>query len=52
MHNDLYLAVITKHGAVFLVPRLGNPVLIKANGADVAIGPSIYITFHPLIVIK
>jgi hypothetical protein len=52
MYNDLYLALVTKHGAVFIVPRLGNPVLIKASGSDVNIGPALYITIHPLIVIK
>lgn len=52
MHNDLYLVGITKHGAMFVVSRLGNPILIQATGNEMSIGPAIFITFHPLIVIK
>lgn len=52
MYNDLYLVGITKHGAIFVVSRLGNPILIQAVGNDINIGPAIYITLHPLIVVK
>jgi hypothetical protein len=52
MYNDLYLVGITKHGALFVITRLGNPILIHATGTEMSIGPALYITLHPLIVIK
>jgi hypothetical protein len=52
MHNDLYLAGITKHGAVFLVSRLGHPLLVHAVGKEINMGPALYLTIHPLIIIR
>jgi len=52
MHNDLYLAGITKHGAVFLISRLGHPMLIHATGKEINMGPALYLTLHPLIIVR
>jgi hypothetical protein len=52
MFNDLYLAGITKHGAIFLVSRLGQPLLIHALGNEINIGPALFLTIHPLIVFR
>lgn len=52
MFNDLYLAGITKHGAIFLVSRLGQPLLIHAIGKEINMGPALYLTLHPLIIIR
>ena len=51
MANDLYVAGITKHGAIFLVSRLGNPLLIHAIGKE-TMGPALYLTLHPLIIFR
>lgn len=51
MYNDLYVAGITKHGAIFLVSRLGNPLLIHAIGKE-TMGPALYLTLHPLIIFR
>ena len=50
--NDLYLAGITKHGAVFIVSRLGHPLAIHALGKDINMGPALYISLHPLILVR
>jgi hypothetical protein len=51
MFNDLYLAGITKHGAIFLISRLGQPLLIHAIGKE-TMGPALYLTLHPLIIFR
>ncbi len=51
MFNDLYLVGITKHGAIFLVSRLGDPLLIHAVGKE-TMGPALYLTLHPLIIFR
>ncbi len=52
MFNDLYVAGITKHGAVFLISRLGQPLLIHAIGKEINMGPALYLSIHPLIIIR
>ena len=51
MFNDLYVAGITKHGAIFLVSRLGNPLLIHVIGKE-NMGPALFLTLHPLIIMR
>ena len=52
-HDDLYVAGMTKHGALFLVSRLASqPLVIHAQGVDVNMGPALYLTLHPLIVFR
>ncbi len=51
MFNDLYLAGITKHGAIFLTSRLGQPLLIHAIGKE-TMGPALFLTLHPLIIFR
>ena len=51
MYNDLYVAGITKHGAIFLASRLGNPLLIHAIGKETMV-PALYLTLHPLIIFR
>ena len=43
---------ITKHGAIFLVSRLGQPLLIHAVGKEINMGPALYLTIHPLIIVR
>lgn len=50
--NDLYLVGITKHGAIFMISRLGVPLFIHALGSDINMGPALYLTLHPLIVVR
>lgn len=52
LHDDLYLAGITKHGAVFLISRLGQPLFIHTIGKDINMGPALYLTLHPLIIVR
>lgn len=52
MMDDLYLAGITKHGAIFIISRLGQPLFIHAVGKEINMGPALYITLHPLIIVR
>lgn len=52
MSSDLYLAGITKHGAIFLLSRLGQPLIIHAIGKEINMGPALYLTIHPLIMMR
>ncbi len=52
LFNDLYLIGISKHGALFLISRLGQPLLIHAFGKEINMGPALYLSIHPLIIIR
>jgi protein JBTS17 len=52
LYNDLYVAGVTKYGAVFLVSRLGQPQVIHAFGNQIDMGPALYLTIHPLIIVR
>lgn len=51
-YDDLYLIGITKHGSIFITSRLGHPLLIQSQSQDMNLGPALFITLHPFIIIK
>ncbi|RNA29525.1 hypothetical protein BpHYR1_050020 [Brachionus plicatilis] len=51
-YNDLFVAGISKHGALFLITRLGQPLFIHAFGKEINIGPALFLTIHPLILVR
>ena len=51
-HDDLLLAVINDQGSVCLVPRLGEPVLIRIHGCGIDMGPGLFLPLHPLISVE
>ncbi|KAL3869912.1 hypothetical protein ACJMK2_042534 [Sinanodonta woodiana] len=50
--DSLFVACILKSGSVCIISRLGEPVVIKAEGCTVNMGPSYYLPLHPALMIS
>ena len=44
----LFLACVTKRGALAVLTRFGEPVFLKTDDA----GPSKYLPLHPLVIVR
>ena len=50
--DDLFLVCVTKQGALAILSRLGEPLLVQTHGNSIEMGPKLFLPLHPLIVVQ
>ncbi|XP_029639943.1 ciliogenesis and planar polarity effector 1-like [Octopus sinensis] len=51
-YNNLFVVCILNSGSVCILPRLGEPVLLKTNGLSQEMGPAFFLPIHPVIIVR